>query len=90
MTVNACQLNFILAPGIVNNDTCTDGQVRLMSGTTPLEGRLEICINRAWGTICSDGFSEDDAHVACNGLGLPFNGMHHAYMRHFNFTLYLQ
>ena len=54
---------------------CTDGEVRLVNGDNVLEGRLEICINRAWGTVCSDGFSEDDAHVVCKGIG-PFNGTH--------------
>ena len=61
---------------VVRVDTnCTDGEVRLVNGDNVLEGRLEICINRAWGTVCSDGFSEDDAQVVCKGIG-PFNGTH--------------
>lgn len=48
---------------------CTTGDIRLVNGNSPLEGRLEICINNAWGTVCGDGFSEDDATVACKQLG---------------------
>ena len=48
---------------------CEDGDIRLINGSNPLEGRLEICINNAWGTICHDGFSSDEARVACSQLG---------------------
>ena len=53
---------------------CTDGEVRLMNGTNTLEGRLEVCINRAWGTVCSADISEDEATVICSQLGVVFNG----------------
>ena len=45
-----------------------------MNGSNPLEGRLEICFNRAWGTVCRTKFSIKDANVTCNQLGFPFNG----------------
>ena len=48
---------------------CNTGDIRLVNGSNPLEGRLEICINNAWGTICHDSFSSDDAGVACRQLG---------------------
>lgn len=55
---------------------CDDFEVRLMNGSTvePLEGRVEVCINNAWGTICDTGFSIDDAEVVCRQLGHPFSG----------------
>ena len=43
-------------------------------GGTVLSGRLEVCINNAWGTVCDDGFTADDAQVACNQIGLPYSG----------------
>ena len=48
---------------------CTDGALRLVGGTNPAEGRVEICINNAWGTVCDDGFSREDALVVCRQVG---------------------
>ena len=61
----------------VDSDTteysnCSDGDVRLVGGSNPLEGRVEVCINRAWGTICDNGFSDRDATVVCNQLQYPY------------------
>ena len=49
---------------------CTDGELRLMNGTNISEGRVEICINRAWGSVCDQGFTKEDATVVCRQLGL--------------------
>lgn len=49
---------------------CTDGQVRLMNGSAPslvLEGRVEICLNNTYGSVCDDLWNEQAARVACNG-----------------------
>ncbi|XP_019854525.1 PREDICTED: deleted in malignant brain tumors 1 protein-like [Amphimedon queenslandica] len=48
---------------------CTDGDVRLVGGSTEYEGRVEVCINRAWGTICRYGWSTGDSNVVCRLLG---------------------
>lgn len=53
---------------------CEDGDVRVVGGETVLEGRVEVCLNHAWGTVCSRGFTEDEAHTVCSQLGFPFNG----------------
>jgi deleted-in-malignant-brain-tumors protein 1 len=47
---------------------CVDGDIRLMDGTNITEGRVEVCINNAWGTICDDAFSAEDAEVICYQL----------------------
>ena len=59
---------------------CTDGDVRLVGGSTEYEGRVELCFNKAWGTICGRyyGWSSNDIHVVCRqlghvGLGKPKN-----------------
>ena len=36
---------------------------------------MEICINKAWGTICDNGFSVGDARAVCNHLKVPFSCM---------------
>ena len=52
---------------------CTDGQVRLMNGSEPSEGqrvgRVEICYNNTYGSVCDDFFNENAAAVVCNGTG---------------------
>ena len=53
---------------------CIDGDVRLVGGSNDLEGRVEVCINNAWGTVCNELFSSDDAQVVCNQVGVLHNG----------------
>ena len=50
---------------------CTDGDIRLMNGTEPSmrEGRVEICYNNAYGSICDDFWDVIDAGVVCRQLG---------------------
>eukprot|EP00731_Ephydatia_muelleri_P017284 Em0010g382a len=48
---------------------CQDGSVRLRNGYLDSEGRVEICVNRAWGTVCGFGFGQADASVVCRQLG---------------------
>ena len=57
---------------------CIDGEIRLSDGSNPLEGRLEICYNRAWGTVCDTGFSQNDADVVCRQLDDQY-GYAHSY-----------
>ena len=53
---------------------CTTGQLRLMGGNIPNEGRVEICMNNVWGTVCDDFWSSTDATVVCRQLGYSTEG----------------
>ena len=53
---------------------CSYGDIRLVGGTENSEGRVEICINDQWGTVCDDGWSSIDAQVVCNQLGYEPQG----------------
>ena len=53
---------------------CADGDIRLVGGTSNLEGRVEICNSNAWGTVCDDSWGTVDASVACGQLGFAQSG----------------
>ena len=43
------------------------GTENLEAGT--LEGRVEVCINKAWGTVCDNLFGQEDAETVCGSIG---------------------
>ena len=49
--------------------SCAGNNIRLRGGVSVLEGRVEVCLGGAWGTVCDDGWSGNDAVVACRQLG---------------------
>ena len=57
----------------VVQSNCSDGDVRLVGGSNEYEGRVEICINQVWGTICSGSsysrWGVTDGKIVCKQLG---------------------
>ena len=56
------------------SSNCSDGDLRLTGKVTATSGRLEVCYNRAWGTVCSYGWGSTDSRVACRQLGFQPSG----------------
>ncbi|XP_022096135.1 uncharacterized protein LOC110982186 [Acanthaster planci] len=64
--------------------TCDSGQVaavvcnveqpivRLVDGSSPLEGRVEVRVNGEWGEVCNTLWDIEDANVLCSYLDFPW------------------
>ena len=65
--------NIIVSP----QDQCNHGAVRLVNGSVLSEGRVEVCVNSVWGTVCdvsTMGWGTEDAGVICRQLGYTPEG----------------
>ena len=52
-------------------DNCQEGVLRLANGDADgLSGRVEVCLDDFWGTVCDDGWDVRDATTVCRQLGL--------------------
>ena len=55
-------------------ENCVHGDVRLVNGISDLEGRVELCLDNVFGTICDVTlWTLDDANAVCEQLGLDLD-----------------
>ena len=52
---------------------CAPGEIRLQGSFQNGSGRVEVCKNNAWGTVCDDSWDNSNAMVVCRQLGYPFS-----------------
>ena len=60
-----CQYNVLV---------CIHGEIRLLGGANVRTGRVEVCNDGVWGTVCDDVWGSTDAQVACRQLGYASTG----------------
>ena len=58
---------------------CVEGSVRLADGVIEKEGRVEVCVNGVWGSVCDEGWDSTDSHMICIQLGHPDEGTYSSY-----------
>ncbi len=45
-----------------------------MGGASYREGHVEVCVGGRWGTVCGEGWTNEDAGHVCTYLGYPREG----------------
>ena len=54
--------------------TCDHGDIRLEDGPTMFEGRVEVCLDGQWVTVCNDFWGSNEIAVVCRQLGFQVTG----------------
>lgn len=71
-------------------DVCQHGEVRLQDGTEPRNGRVEVCMDGKWGSVCSDIWDDRNTKVVCRQLGYYNKGkMHYVYNNNFILRIFV-
>ena len=78
-----------LSTQYINIIGCSEGEIRLVNGNSEMEGRVEICLNDEWGTVCDQMWDDTDAGVVCQQLDLQSNGIVKPIQHVYNFKYFL-
>ena len=59
----------IYTHSLLIDSLCSQGDIRLAGGTQEHSGRVEICLENKWQTVCDDEWDSEDAMVTCRQIG---------------------
>ena len=63
---------YIVVLSLFTAATCEDderGAVRLVGERHRYEGRVEVCVDGNWGTVCGNDWTDMESYVVCRQLG---------------------
>ena len=66
-------VGFAIQPIFLAEPCGPEGSLRLV-GPSSAWGRVEVCLNGVWGTVCDDQWGIADSAVVCRQLGFNPNG----------------
>jgi len=69
---------------------CSDSAIRLVNGTKDSEGRVEVCFDNIYGTVCDDFWDELEARVVCTQLGYNGTGKIYSQYCYVEIVAYIQ
>ncbi len=70
-----------ICQGNASQPECTSGEIRLMNGSRAEVGRVELCHEGFWRTICDQNWSQEEAVVVCTQVGLTKLGENQGVMQ---------
>ena len=56
---------------------CSDGDVRLVGGSSLSEGTVQVCYYNGWGLISDEGWGREEAQVVCRQLNYTDGNIYH-------------
>lgn len=58
-------------------ELCTSGDIHVSGGLSSSYGRVDLCVNQTWGTLCDSSWTDTAASVVCRQQGYSQYGTYH-------------